>query len=117
MRRSAFNAQGRLVTVVVPGEPTPALPLECPGCSGIVKRELGLPVGLGRCSGCSGLVGEVTYETFHATLRSLETWCRCGNVPFEQTRYFDLTIIDAVPAPQRFHGWFDTSCGCMTQEG
>lgn len=117
MVRTAFNAQGRMVQVTVPGEPTPSLPILCPGCSGIVKRDLGLPVGLGRCSGCAGLVGEVTYDTFHSLLRTLETYCRCGHVPSAEMRYFDLTIIDAVPEPQRFHGWFDPACGHMTQEG
>lgn len=113
---SSFDRRGRQIRVSVPGAPETHLPILCPGCSGIVKRDLGLPVGLGRCADCGGLIGEVTYDTFHALLRSLESWCSCGS-DRRGERYFDLTIVDAVPAPQRFHGWYCTDCSKMTQEG
>lgn len=88
--------------------------LSCPGCSGRLKAEPGLPGMTYTCRRCAGLISTSIYlgDSYTLVLPRWET----ADVAPEQTRYFDLLCLGSA-GPERRHGWYNPATRLITQVG
>ena len=70
-------------------------------------------VGIVTCSHCGGVQGECYLGESYTIVRNAFA---DDEVPFEQTRYYDFTVIGSNGIARR-HGWFDTVSRRITQVG
>jgi len=93
---------------------------QCPGCLGVAPAPWAKgqdpQTQLYTCGRCGGIYGTMGGDA-KLEMVTEPQFCQCGR-PQPDSRYFDLTWVDAAGKPvKRLHGWSCRGCGSVQQWG
>jgi len=86
---------------------------ECRACSNRRGNKETATRGVYTCAKCGAIFGHCYLGDSYAFVSGFMT---TRNVPAEEQRYFDFTVLGSTGIGRR-HGWYEPASGLMTQIG